>query len=204
MGADRKRSGAFAENGDVPRISAECGDIVVHPLKSGELIEQAIVAGGVMSGLCRQFWMHEKTEDAEAVVHRYDNDALLREIVTVLARLRGGAGHEASTINPNHDGEFRIDMFVGNPDIQGEAVLAAARIMKHHVTEDVSLQAVGTEFRCLLHAGPLRGGNRRLPAQIADRWRGVPHAEEGFHLAIVLALDGTQAGLHLRGGRTCE
>ena len=45
QGADRKRSGALAEDGHVAGIAAECGDVVMDPVESDQLIEQAVVAG---------------------------------------------------------------------------------------------------------------------------------------------------------------
>ncbi len=142
-----------------------------------------------MAGFLRQFRMHHESENSEAVVHRNDDDALLSQMRTLLPDLGRGTGDEAATVNPDHDGQLRFHVFIRNPDVQGEAIFARPGIVKYHVAEDFSLHAVRTELRGFLHASPLRGGSWSLPAQLADRRRGVRNAEEDFDLTVVLAFD---------------
>src|SRR6266700_3434340 len=82
LGRDGERSCALAEDGHIPGISSKSCDVVVYPLQRGKLIEQSIIARGVMAGLLRQFGMDEESEDAEPIVHGNDDHALLREVGT--------------------------------------------------------------------------------------------------------------------------
>jgi len=48
---DRKRSGRFAEDGHVGWVAAETGNVFVHPFEGRHLVEQTIIAGGIMARL---------------------------------------------------------------------------------------------------------------------------------------------------------
>lgn len=146
--------------------------------------------------------MREEAEDAEAVVHRNDDDALFGEVGAVLARLGGGARGEAAAIDPDHDGElvfgFAFVDFGGRPDVEVEAVFARARVPENHVVVDVALHAARAELGGFAGAFPFRGFDGRLPAEIADGRLGEWDAEERGDGAVGFAFE--FAGVDLDGG----
>ena len=115
--ADGEGAGAFAEDGDVAGIAAELRDVALDPFERGGLIHQAVVAGGVVAVFLGEFGVREEAEDAEAIVHRNDDDAFFGEVRAVLARFGGCAGGEAAAVDPDHDGElvfgFALSSFAG-------------------------------------------------------------------------------------------
>ena len=82
------------EPADSPKIVTFCGLPPKAAMLSRtqrerrHLIEQAVVARGVPARLARQLGMREEPEDAQPVVDRDDHDALARERVAVVPRLR--------------------------------------------------------------------------------------------------------------------
>src|SRR5262249_35981134 len=105
--ADRDRSRRLTEHCDARGITAEGRDIAMDPIESGDLIEQAIITGGLMSGLCRECWMREEAEHAKTVVERDDDDAARGQLVAPIKRRRRGAAFEPAAIDPNHHRQFR-------------------------------------------------------------------------------------------------
>src|ERR1700719_1691682 len=89
--ADGKRPGALSEDGHVAEISAERRMVVGPPLKRRQLVEQAVVARGIPSGLFRELWMDKESKNSQAVVHRNHHDALLRQMCAVLPRFRSSS-----------------------------------------------------------------------------------------------------------------
>src|SRR5262249_47216018 len=71
--ADRAGTGGFAADGDVTGIATESGDVFDNPFESSNLIEKAVVARGMVTGLFGEFRVGEKAEDAEAIVW-FDHD----------------------------------------------------------------------------------------------------------------------------------
>ncbi len=66
--------------------------LFLNPLDRGGLVHQAVVAGGVVGRFGGELGMGEEAEDAEAVVHRNDDDAVaVRKELAVLAMLRGAS-----------------------------------------------------------------------------------------------------------------
>src|SRR5258707_15270483 len=86
--AHRKRSRRLAEDSHVSGIAAECRNLVMHPLQCSQLIEQAVIASGIPARFLGQLWMDEESEDAEAIIHGNDDNALLGENGAVLPLLR--------------------------------------------------------------------------------------------------------------------
>src|SRR5262249_26250565 len=67
-GADRERARGLAADGDVVRIAAENRDVFDYPFKGRDLIEESVVAGGMVARLGSKLGMRQKSEYAEAVV----------------------------------------------------------------------------------------------------------------------------------------
>src|ERR1700758_4583484 len=77
--ADGDGTRGFAKDGDVGRVSTEGGDVCADPFECGGLIEETVVAGGVVGRLGGEFGMDEESEDAEAVIHGHHDDVSMRE-----------------------------------------------------------------------------------------------------------------------------
>src|SRR5205809_4609135 len=100
---DAQPAGGLAEDRHVLRITAELGDVAVHPAKRGLLVHEPVVARGVITGFGGQRWMGEKSEYPEAIVDRDDDHALLDEprrvVVVALSDCQPPA------VDPAHDGK---------------------------------------------------------------------------------------------------
>src|SRR6266567_6950079 len=108
---------------------------------------------------------------------------------SILPRLRGRARGESAAINPNHHRQLRPRVFRWNPDIEKQAIFAAAGVAKVHVAKNSSLHAMRAKLRGLAHAAPFCCGCRRLPAQFADRGRSVWDSKKYVDCSVLLALD---------------
>ena len=71
-----ERPGRHAEQRHVARVAAKHGDVLAHPLERGDLIEQSLLG---QSPLCSERRMPEEPEDAEPVVERHNDHAVLHE-----------------------------------------------------------------------------------------------------------------------------
>ena len=107
--ADRDRSGRFAGDGDARGIAAEGRDVLLHPAQRGHLVEQAVVARGVVRRFLGQFGMDEEAENVGPVVDGYGDHAFARHALAVVARLRAVAVLEAAAENVDQNGEFLLD-----------------------------------------------------------------------------------------------
>ena len=137
--AHRERSRALAKDGHVFGIATEGGNIAVYPLQSRNLIEQAVVPGGFLVRLGGQFFEREKSENSQAIVHGNDDHTLPRKHPAVLPWLGGCAGHESSSVNPDHHREFGFGILCRRPDVQVQAILVDAWVAKNHVGVDPPL-----------------------------------------------------------------
>src|SRR5580698_2970158 len=129
----------------------------------------------------------EKAKNAQAVIHGNNQHALAGEVFAVLTRLRGGAADKPATINPDHHRQFRFfafDVKSRRPNVEGEAVLALARIAEDHVVERFLLHTAEAEASSLAHPIPLSSRLRGLPTQAADRGHGIRDPQEVSRLAI--------------------
>ena len=191
---------AFTENdpADSPKIVTLPGSppnaamLSFTHFRDGDLVEQAVVAGRTRRRFLRQFGVREEPEHPEAVVDRDEDDALLRERLAVVARLGPAASLEAATVDPDHHG--CLGGLGGGVDVDRQAVLA--ELGELDVVEDARLDARRTGLGRVAHAVPRLHRLRRLPAQLADRRRGIRHADEHVDRAI-----GDRRALHQTAGR---
>jgi len=62
---DGAASRRLPEHGDLVRIAAELGDVLLHPLERRKLVQRPIVAGGAMFGFGGQLRMRKPAKDAQ-------------------------------------------------------------------------------------------------------------------------------------------
>ena len=134
----------MSEDGDVLRISAKILYIRLHPLQRLQLIEHAVVAGGVDRILRSEIRMSEKAEDAKTVVDGYQHNALAGESLTVERRERARALDKSSAVKPNHDRTLLRSRGCSGPDVQVEAVLAHGlrALIELHLVEGPGLERI--------------------------------------------------------------
>ena len=103
-----ERAGREAEQRHVAGVAAEGADVLVNPLQRGELVEDAVLAGG-QAVFCGQGGMPDEAERAEPVVERHDHDAARGRMRTRPPRLgrsccrrRGGAPSRAGRRPRSH------------------------------------------------------------------------------------------------------
>src|SRR5690606_12600600 len=82
---DGRRAGRLSSHGDAIGIAAEAADVFVDPAEGSDLIEQAVVARGVLGRLGRQLGMRKEAEDAKPVVDRDDDESAGGEALTVVS-----------------------------------------------------------------------------------------------------------------------
>ena len=188
--ADGNRPRRFAGDGHPRRISAERGDVLLHPPQRGHLVEQAVVARGVVRRLLRQLRMHEEAEDVRAVVQRHRDDALAGHALAVIPRLGAVAVLESAAEDVDEHRQLLAARLRGRPDVQVEAVLAHAVAAEPVVrVRGEPLHAGGAERVGVAHARPVLHRLRFAPAQVAHG-----RLREGNPLEAANAVPGRHGG----------
>ena len=132
-------SAGLPEDGDVARIAAERGDIVAHPFKGGDQIQQADVAG-LRVFFATQFGQVQVAEHIEAMIDG-DNDHVLfgRQVPAVVHLPVGGAGGVSAAVIPHHNRALTAQ--AGRPNIQVQAVFAAMGVtgglLRHRLRDEL-------------------------------------------------------------------
>src|SRR5581483_11594877 len=116
------RAARLAEDGDVVRVAAEIGDVVVDPLERGYGVQDAAVAC-VLELFAADFGEIEKTKRIEAVIDGDRHDVVLvRHVAAVVHGVAAVAAGESAAMQPNHDRALMVVQAVG-PDVEVQAVL---------------------------------------------------------------------------------
>src|SRR5262249_34972461 len=89
----------LACDGHLGRVSAEGVNVALDPLQGGDDIEQAVIPRAWTEGRGRQ-----KSESADSIVQRDDDDSLLRQVSTFVDCHRAGPAREGSAVHPHQDG----------------------------------------------------------------------------------------------------
>ena len=140
-------SRGLSEDGDVLRIPAKTLYIRLHPLQRFQLVEHAVVAGGMKRILRGELRMSEIAEDPKTVVYGHQHNALDGQALTVERRERARALDKASPVKPNHHRTLLRSRGCRGPDVQVEAVLA------HGLRTLIELHLIeGPGLECVLHA----------------------------------------------------
>lgn len=125
-----------------------------------------------MSGLGAQAGVGKVAEGADAVVEGDDDHALVRQVGTVVHRLRGPHGGVAPTVDPHEDRAARTRTGLTRPDVEVQAVLAQrGHLVGGHARD--GLRACRTPGVRLADALPGRCGARRAPAVLPGGGGGV-------------------------------
>ena len=171
---DAGGAGALSEHGDVVGVTAEAGDVALHPLQRGSLVPGAVVAAGP-AGLLGEQGVAEEAEDAEAVVDGHEYHPALRPGLAVHGHLVAPAVGVGSAVDPYGHRQFPLGLasgVTGGPDVEIEAVLVefgVALPVEFLGVERLGvgvrgLHRGGTEAVAYAHGVPGRYGLGLLPA----------------------------------------
>lgn len=152
-------------------------------MKRCNLVEQAVVARAMMSGLGGELGKRQETENPEPVIDGDENHPGRREVFSVIHGDVSRSLNERSSVDKYDDGQIGARGGVGGPDVQEKAILADPVVSQKFIRPGESfvvdvLHAARAEGGAVAHSFPRLHGNRRAPAQIADRGLGVGNALE--------------------------
>jgi hypothetical protein len=174
---DGDRTRGLAHHRDIGGVAAEARDVVAHPGKRGDLIEETGVA--VRELVAEQIAQVEEAGDAEPVV---------------IERLRAGAHDERAAVDPDDD-RARLRGRDRCVDVEDEAVLAHRRLVgdaAHHRSARIAdLHRERAELERVAHGGGALDGDGRAKPRRA----GVRDASPGRHALALLASHLTACGL---------
>ena len=181
--ADAECAERLPGNGDLRRITAELGDVRLHPSQRLLLVLEAVVPG--FTGLSGESGMAEIPEDAEPVIQADHHDPTLadefRAVVLITA-----AVDPTATVDEDEDRCLVAFSSSGRAlHIQEQAVLleTAPAVGVFQCRAGV---LVGGHCPCAL---PRDHGRRGVPAQVIDRRRGIRDAEKIVDAMDSLALE---------------
>ena len=123
--------------------------------------------------------MAEEAEDAEPIVHRDQQDPMANQRSVFVERAGGRASFIGAAVQPQHHRQRRPGRPDRRDDIQIEAVLLAGfGVVPVPVPTQQRLRAGSAKGLGVAGAAPRPGGQRRVPAQFADRRLCVGNAQE--------------------------
>ena len=112
---------AFAKHRDARSVSAEFGDIGLHPFQSRDLVQEAEIAPQPLGGQSR---MGKEAKAAKAIIEADENHAIAREILPRIDARRRTAIHKAAAMDPHHHRQLVPGLGRGGfPHVEVEAVL---------------------------------------------------------------------------------
>ena len=187
-------AGRFAEYRYIARITAEGGDVLLHPLQSRHLVQQSAVRAGVVQ--------EQEAVATEAVVDRHADNAVPREAVTGVVGDGPGAVHERASVYPHHDGEVGL-AWIRGPDIQVQAIVAGYDRLGQKLVVRFRVGRLG-DRRSVRHDVPdaipgLGMGRRAHPVRTERRSRVGDALERGDpagHQTTYLPVNRLDYGLH--------
>ena len=188
---------------DPVRIAPEGGDIALHPLERGDLIQQAevgwsamasarillvsiilapIVGARIRSGMAfgfgGEFRVGQKAEHPQPVVDRYDHQAFFRQLLSVVEGHRAGPFGESAAVHIDQNRQRFACLLRCGPDVQVQAILANFALVHEFFRPGRArprhmLHASGRKRDGLADAVPRARRFGGAPAQRLDGRRGV-------------------------------
>ena len=98
----RLRTRTLAKDGDIVRITPQLGDIVFNPSQSGDLIEEAIIAGDTAWIIRAQRRVRNIAERSEAVTDCDQDNAMFDKLTGLVDAFRSRTGLVATAMDPYH------------------------------------------------------------------------------------------------------
>jgi len=187
---DAEAAGRLARDRHLRRITAERGDVLLHPFERGDLVEEAEAARA------RLVADVEEARRAEPVIQCHRDHAVARERRSVVEPDRAGAPLEAAAVNP-HEHRQRGKPGCRCPDVQVEAVVALRHPPRQARGIDralAGLRADVAEPARIAYALPPRDANRRGESPPADRRFGAGDAAEHGDAVLDDAAHGALSG----------
>src|ERR1700730_10958775 len=122
--------------------------------------------------------MREEAKHTQPIIHCQGNDSLTSHACTFISRLRTISRDESATIKIDKYRQLVFCGFGRCPDVEVKTAFAHAIGAEHHVAKNWTLHTAWTELIRLACSFPISDRLRRLPSQVADRWRRKVNAFE--------------------------
>ena len=121
--AGPRRAAGLSRHGDPVRVSAEPGNVLLHPLASLAHVIERIVAGG-SPALGGEIRVGEEPQEAQAVIDGDHHHILpFGEARPVAHHLASAARHHAAAVDPEEHGQLVLRRLRRGPDVQVQTVL---------------------------------------------------------------------------------
>ncbi len=181
-------------------ITAEAGDVVVHPLHRRDLIQQAVIAGGVVWRFLRKLGMIEEAQHSDAVVERHHHQPLRGQSLTVVDRHHARAFGVRAAVDVDEDRPLLRGGPGRRPDVDEQAVFADRAVGHELVRPRLALlhdplDAARAELGRLPDTGPRDRRLRSLPPFVTDRRCGERNPLEGGDVRLATRDAGDHAAL---------
>src|SRR6266550_6111208 len=131
-----------------------------------------------MSRLARQLRVREEAKHTQTIIHCQSNDSLASHACAFISRLRPIARGESATIEIDKYRQLIFCGFGRGPNVEVKTVFAHAIGTENHVAKNWTLHTTWTELIRLACSFPIFDWLRRLPSEVADRWRRKGNAFE--------------------------
>ncbi len=163
------RAGAFAEDGDIAWVTAEFGDVVLHPRNASTRSRRYRLLSKLMLRR-RQRRQVQTPQRAQPIVDRYVHAAAPGQRGAVVQRGCRAAQDVAAAVDEHHDRQRFPAGDFGCDHVESEAVLAHRLVPAdaEHGVATLLRRTVG-EAVAVPHARPGLGGLRRPESQRAQR-----------------------------------
>jgi hypothetical protein len=186
---DDNRTRRLARERDPGRIAAEGRDVATHPVERRDHVQKTVITRHPALRFTTELGMREKTEGAEAIIERHDDDTSGGKCRAVVNRYRARSGCKTAAMNP-HEHRQPARAPRGCPHVQVQTVLAdgsAGQELEGPRPEGLcgGLIAVGPKVGGVAYRPPrLRAGGRSPPPH-ADRRLGERNAQEGIDVSAM-------------------
>ena len=198
MGAFDQRHKAHAsaargltKNCDLPGITAEGGDVPMHPFECHHLIQKPQVLRIRVILAVRQVGQMEKAENIHPVLDGDEDDIgiLPDEISALLARLCCAADFKSTSVNPYHDRLLLCVRVNCLPYVQVQAILIL-RVERTELADIPLLAGTFGKIVCLVYTVIRDNIHRSLPTKVSYRlFPDKGDALEGDDLLVRLFAD---------------
>jgi len=129
--ADLSAAAGFTEDRDVAWIAAEANDIVAHPFQRGDHVQRSGIAGLAEPPVAERGQV-QMAEDVEALIDADHHHVVAsRQAAAPQARRIAVTIGESASMEPDHDGPFRVGPRFRSPNIHAETVLGFRRPVRH-------------------------------------------------------------------------
>jgi len=145
-------TGGFTKDRDATGITAEARNVSPYPCQRRDLIHDAVIARGERSGFRGERRMGEEAERTQPIVQRNDDSTFCGQHGTIVPVFTAEPGKEPTSMDPHHYRAPTVERW--RPDVQVEAILGHACLIRIDVGIRLVLYAVVAQRISVTHPGP--------------------------------------------------